>query len=646
MEWCSQILSCRDYSLLISRFVLMSGVGTPGGGEGDDEVIDEAQGGQDLQRDRDSRGAQVVQEEQGIQGSDELRLDVPLPERTAQFVSVELGGARSDELELLDPMARRSERLGDLVDLVICDDPLFLPMLAMRRLMKDFTDELGAVDISDEGALTVFFERAHELRRELNTLAYPPDVPLVIPTELAEFQIQIELFLGLDFSGKGIDFIRKHFELIDEFAIPLLNEGDLSSSSVVRTCGSVRRHPSMILAQAGIARVNSAVQVEDNHFLTGFDLDDSLRDEFESLFDENGEPLSLDKDGDHDLVFFQQWIVRVLKYRLLQLPEDIRDEGKKLIWDDFVRESVISLDRMGPLRPGIKDLLDLSISQSSSALFMGHLGSSDPSNQLKGMVQQLEKMGLQDMVEHLSLSGFVSKVTELPNEQAFDRDCLDFMVPNTPEGEKRYKRKWVLMLDLNGFKAVNDDSEAIMRHSAALGKERSYQKYELGDLVLYLAGQRMQSVLRPGQKLYHWHGDEFSIVLDGDLDEEVVMKVLRDLNFVLHQLSEELNIRNKFNGTRLMLGIAGGALPYSPKGYGDDLSMMKTVVAALMDKNKKTIEQGDDAGGEIRSFEEKCGLVLDRVIREKQDDILPRRIQYVHTEEGGSLGPEPTETWQ
>lgn len=91
-------------------------------------------------------------------------------------------------------------------------------------------------------------------------------------------------------------------------------------------------------------------------------------------------------------------------------------------------------------------------------------------------------------------------LTDLPNRRYFTEKLDDVLLRTTSHGQ----RSSVLMLDLDGFKAINDT-----------------YGHRVGDRVLIEVGERMSTVIRSGNMLARVGGDEFAIVLPNiaSLDE-------------------------------------------------------------------------------------------------------------------------------
>lgn len=92
---------------------------------------------------------------------------------------------------------------------------------------------------------------------------------------------------------------------------------------------------------------------------------------------------------------------------------------------------------------------------------------------------------LLDAVKRLKADAFTDDLTGLPNRRALDRES------------RRRRGCWVTVIDLDGFKAIND----------TLG-------HEAGDEVLKHAARRLRAAVRAEDFIARPGGDEFVILSD------------------------------------------------------------------------------------------------------------------------------------
>jgi diguanylate cyclase (GGDEF)-like protein/PAS domain S-box-containing protein len=146
--------------------------------------------------------------------------------------------------------------------------------------------------------------------------------------------------------------------------------------------------------------------------------------------------------------------------------------------------------------------------------------------------------------EQLTRQAFHDGLTDLANRALF-RDRLDQALARS---ERSRDVLAILLLDLDGFKQVND----------SLG-------HDAGDRLLEQVADRFRSVTRPGDTLARLGGDEFALLLEGGADEASAVAVADRL---LDCLAEPLLVANHELKIDASIGIAmhpGG------KTSGEDL---------------------------------------------------------------------------
>ncbi|MGN6101171.1 MAG: diguanylate cyclase domain-containing protein, partial [Devosia sp.] len=124
------------------------------------------------------------------------------------------------------------------------------------------------------------------------------------------------------------------------------------------------------------------------------------------------------------------------------------------------------------------------------------------------IAQEREITARREAEDRASYLASHDQLTGLPNRRGLDR-ALEAAVTILPGAEQSHA---VLLLDLNGFKRIND----------VYGHAR-------GDEVLGITGRRMASVLREGDTIARSGGDEFAMVVRGVSGPEGAIAVAEKL---------------------------------------------------------------------------------------------------------------------
>jgi diguanylate cyclase (GGDEF)-like protein len=134
--------------------------------------------------------------------------------------------------------------------------------------------------------------------------------------------------------------------------------------------------------------------------------------------------------------------------------------------------------------------------------------------------------------EELAHQAFHDSLTGLTNRAVF-RDRVDHALAR---GSRQGQRLAVLLLDLDGFKMIND----------SLG-------HDAGDELLVAVGRRLQACGRSSDTVARLGGDEFAILLEDEVDDARARTVATRL---LQQLAAPFEVRGREVFVRASVGIA------------------------------------------------------------------------------------------
>ncbi|MHB1332017.1 MAG: diguanylate cyclase domain-containing protein [Sulfuriferula sp.] len=140
-----------------------------------------------------------------------------------------------------------------------------------------------------------------------------------------------------------------------------------------------------------------------------------------------------------------------------------------------------------------------------------------------------DRVQIMHRLEHLANHDCL---TGLPNRSLF----LDRLHQAEARGSRNHDGFAVVILDLDGFKAIND----------SFG-------HAVGDVVLQTTAYRIRQCLREEDTVARLGGDEFSLILTGIVQREEVTKVLEKIGTLLN---EPLFVDNENISIRASMGVA------------------------------------------------------------------------------------------
>lgn len=219
-------------------------------------------------------------------------------------------------------------------------------------------------------------------------------------------------------------------------------------------------------------------------------------------------------------------------------------------------------------------------------------------------------------------------LTGLLNRKAWDENA------QAPELQRRAQT--VFLIDLNGFKFMNDAIEA---YGVLNFCNNHLGGHLLGDLVLREIGQAFLYSSREHETYYRYGGDEIVVVIPGHLFMSEVIAFSRRLNQMLQNIGDRLDLKFSFDFTKdglsytkgesVPLSAAIAAAHYFPEG--DTCHPLPEGCARL--SLREMIEPLDqllyqakrDEGNQMRPLKDRAAVVLGRTITKDGTQRIPLR---------------------
>ncbi len=159
--------------------------------------------------------------------------------------------------------------------------------------------------------------------------------------------------------------------------------------------------------------------------------------------------------------------------------------------------------------------------------------------------------GRKKLEEEIARHAFYDSLTDLPNRVLF-RDRLEHALAAALRDGRSVS---LLMIDLNGFKAIND----------TFG-------HPVGDQVLVQTSRRIRTCLRPGDTAARLGGDEFAVLVDGAAIQDAVAVAER----ILQSLRKPVQVEEKELFIDASIGISE-----SPRGAVQAEAIIRDADAAM-----------------------------------------------------------------
>lgn len=225
------------------------------------------------------------------------------------------------------------------------------------------------------------------------------------------------------------------------------------------------------------------------------------------------------------------------------------------------------------------------------------------------------RMGIE---QHLERIATCDALTGIPNRYQIEERIASACA----RAQRSERMLAIILLDLDGFKGVNDT----MGHQA-------------GDRLLRESVSRLQDVMRSGDTLVRYAGDEFVLLVEN-------LRRLSDLEELMARIITSLNIRMSVNEQRIGITVSAGVSVYPL----DDVAPAELIHHADQALYRAKSEGGNgwrnynqDEDLRVRARQQLRGE-LDRALQESEFVLYWQPIISLHT--GRCVGAEALLRWQ